>query len=643
MATTVPVRLFAAAAKAADDCPSGAGASGVVSSMATRGGGGDGTTNRRRLVDVARRAVAADPDQRKTAGAAEGTTETFVADDGEDEEEGIRRSVAVARRFLVEVCPEFLQSDLCSSDSDRLVKIGRSVADLVSLATDDAGGEERDLAEASLRLLVETCAVLATQDVQVPTVRFGRTELDMPIVSLGCMRFQQAWGPKITSMDDVTPECQANVVAILRRAAKLGVTHLETARGYGCSELQMGVALRQLFDEGEIQREDFIIQTKVAAKPSVAEFRETLEESFRNLQLDYVDLFSFHGVNLEGQFELIFNNGDDSLINVVKEYVADGRIRHVGFSTHARPTLIRKLIDTDEFDYVNLHYHYFGSYTASGDGLDGEGGGNRDIIRLLKEKDMGAFIISVNDKGGRLYAPSRKLRALTLPEMEPMAFGSAWLWNHAALDDDAAGKGGGGAPVHTVSVGAARPSDLDEIAAAAHLHGTRPLEMLERVRKVVSRLRRAEEDALGSEWVNSWHEGLPNWDESSRAVPHTFVVWLHNVVKAYGMLEFARDRYGPLANNLKKWDATNLDMEENIDTVGRIGWGWTPGCGVSPGENYESDLADLSEKQRERVREAEEFVRVWCDRENQDEREVPREWKTAYDMRPWIAYPERKN
>jgi predicted aldo/keto reductase-like oxidoreductase len=88
----------------------------------------------------------------------------------------------------------------------------------------------------------------------------------MPIVTLGCMRFQQQWGASISQMNQVYTDCQDNLLSILRQALAYGINHIETARGYGCSELQLGVALKQLMMTGEVKREDLIIQTKVPPK-----------------------------------------------------------------------------------------------------------------------------------------------------------------------------------------------------------------------------------------------------------------------------------------------------------------------------------------------------------------------------------------
>ncbi|MCU0337886.1 MAG: aldo/keto reductase, partial [Sediminibacterium sp.] len=99
---------------------------------------------------------------------------------------------------------------------------------------------------------------------------------------------------------------------------------------------------------------------------------EACNEALQRLQTDYLDLFSFHGVNLPEHYDYIFGKTSiadcpyDNCYQVIEEYRQAGKIRHVGFTTHACTELIIKLINTDKFEYCNLHYHYFGSYTASG-------------------------------------------------------------------------------------------------------------------------------------------------------------------------------------------------------------------------------------------------------------------------------------
>lgn len=468
----------------------------------------------------------------------------------------------------------------------------------------------------------------------------------MPILSLGCMRFQQEWGPRITNMNMVSSDCQDNLVRILKRAiCEFGITHIECARMYGCSELQLGVALKQLFDSGVVKREDLILQTKVGPCATAKDFRETLEKSFSLLKVDYIDLFSLHGVNMPAQYDLIFNNGENgNCIDVVKEYVAAGKIRHVGFSTHADQSLIRKLIETDAFDYVNLHYHYFGSYTTTGVGPHQ---GNLGNIKLLNEKDMGVFVISAYDKGGKVYQPSNKLRSLTLPDMEPIAFGTAWLWTHDKHE---------GNVVHTTVCGAARPSDLDQGAVAAYQFAQDPVKFYAKVQAVTVRLEQAKVDALGKDWLETCYQGVPKSNVSKFAVEHNQIIWCYNMIKAFGMYAFAKDRYGALENSRAKWDKS-LSLDENIDKLGRFGWGYVPGLSLDLEEDYSEDFVNVPEANKAKVEEAEAFVHKWCQKpkpkgENSNEKEEekkeeekeepPVEWQDAYLMKTWVDFPDRQ-
>src|SRR5262249_14224839 len=119
--------------------------------------------------------------------------------------------------------------------------------------------------------------------------RFGRTELQMPVFSCGGMRYQFKW--QDVKPNEIPPENQANLEKTVLRALELGINHIETARGYGTSEMQLGVLLPQL------PRDQIIVQTKVAPKPTTAEFLRTFDQSMEYLRLDFVDLLSLHGVN----------------------------------------------------------------------------------------------------------------------------------------------------------------------------------------------------------------------------------------------------------------------------------------------------------------------------------------------------------
>ena len=119
--------------------------------------------------------------------------------------------------------------------------------------------------------------------------RFGKTELQMPVFTCGGMRYQQTWSEDIPEEFDL--KVQENLEATVMRALELGICHIETARGYGSSEYQLGRIL------SKVPRKNFILQTKIGPKESADEFLRTFDHSMELLQLESVDLLSGHGIN----------------------------------------------------------------------------------------------------------------------------------------------------------------------------------------------------------------------------------------------------------------------------------------------------------------------------------------------------------
>jgi len=129
----------------------------------------------------------------------------------------------------------------------------------------------------------------------VPTRRFGRTNLAIPVFSCGGMRYQHSW--KDVDPSDIPEKNQSNLEETIHRALELGINHIETARGYGSSEHQLGRLLPC------IPRDHIIVQTKVAPDHDAEKFRQTLETSLEHLGLEHIDLFGFHGINTAEELE----------------------------------------------------------------------------------------------------------------------------------------------------------------------------------------------------------------------------------------------------------------------------------------------------------------------------------------------------
>lgn len=333
--------------------------------------------------------------------------------------------------------------------------------------------------------------------------RFGKTELQMPVFSCGGMRYQQSW--KDTETNTITEENQRNLEACIRRAVDLGINHIETARGYGTSEYQLGKILP------DFKRDELLVQTKVGPSADVEKFKADFEKSMSLLHLDYIDIFSFHGINTPECLENTKKCMDTAL-----QWKKEGRIRDIGFSTHGPTHVLVEAIETGLFEHINLHWYYIFQ-------------NNWPAIEAAAAQDMGVFIISPNDKGGLLYKPSPKLVELCQP-LHPMVFNGLFCLSRPE--------------VHTLSCGVSRPEDFD-----IHLETVRLLDDARaHIAPIEERLHEALVDELGEDWVASWEDGLPDWDETPGDVNVPVILRLWNYARAFDMVEYGKMRYGLLGN-----------------------------------------------------------------------------------------------
>lgn len=326
----------------------------------------------------------------------------------------------------------------------------------------------------------------------------------MPVLTCGGMRFQHRW--EEDPPQPIPPENQANLEQIVSRAMELGIRHFETARGYGTSEAQLGPILQK------IPRETFILQTKVAPVADPAEFEKTFRVSLSRLALPWVDLLSLHGVNDRETLDWSLRPG--GCLEKARRWQKEGLCRHVGFSTHGPPDLVEELVSGNRFDYVNLHWYYI--YQE-----------NTPALLAAQRNDMGVFIISPNDKGGMLYQPPERLKNLTSP-LSPMAFNTLFCLQRPEI--------------HTLSIGAARPTDFDEHIHAIEKsnHGNPLLPGIE------ARLQKGWEEALPEPWRKTWTQNLPHWSKTPGQANLREILRLHNLALAYDLVEYGKMRYNLL-------------------------------------------------------------------------------------------------
>ena len=348
--------------------------------------------------------------------------------------------------------------------------------------------------------------------------RFGRTNLKIPVLSLGGMRFQKSWDQ--LDFSEVSYEEQNKVENILDLATQYGLSHVETAKYYGTSEVQLGMCFKNT------KKIPNIIQTKIPPNSDQKIFERDVLSSIEKLKVKKIDLLAIHGINTAEHLHQAIRVG--GCIDILRNFQNENLIGSIGFSTHGKSSLIEKAISTNLFDYVNLHWYFINQE-------------NTKVINLANKHDLGVFIISPTDKGGHLHTPSRKMLEFCKP-LHPIVFNDLFCLRNQN--------------VHTLSVGIAKETDF-----ALHLEAVSLLSESEKyVPKIINKLRQESINSLGLEWHQNWNRNLPSWEYTPGNINIPVLLWLSNLIDWLGMEGYARARYQLLGNGSHWFPGFNANL-----------------------------------------------------------------------------------
>ncbi len=340
----------------------------------------------------------------------------------------------------------------------------------------------------------------------------------IPILSLGGMRLQKSWDQ--LDFSEISFEEQNKVENILNLANKYGLSHVETAKYYGTSEVQLGMGFQT------IKKLPNIIQTKIPPNSDPKVFERDVMKSIEKLKVKRIDLLAIHGINTAEHLHQSIREG--GCIEILRKLQKDNLVGSIGFSTHGKTSLIEKAIKTNLFDYVNLHWYFINQ-------------DNTKVINLANKYDLGVFIISPTDKGGHLHTPSNKMLELCRP-LHPIVFNDLFCLRNKN--------------VHTLSVGIAKEADFD-----LHLEAVSLLSESEKyVPMIINRLRQESINTLGLEWYKNWNRNLPSWEYTPGNINIPVLLWLSNLLDCLDMKGFARARYQLLGNGSHWFPGSNANL-----------------------------------------------------------------------------------
>ncbi len=349
--------------------------------------------------------------------------------------------------------------------------------------------------------------------------RFGKTEKEISVITLGGMRFKHAWNEPRNIVDKETQDHCTHMVDL---ALKNGINHFETAYGYMKSEHAFG---KTLHEELNLDRSSYYLMTK-GREYSADDMRRLVEEQLKTLKTDYFDFYGWHGVNnREILNSACKSNGAVEELLKMKE---EGIIKHVGFSTHASAEVIKDALLTDYFEFVNLHYYYFNQT-------------NQSAVDLAKEKDLGVFIISPNDKGGQLYNAPQKVKN-AIPHCTPIQWNARFCLNTPG--------------VHTLSFGMTDLEHFNEMKGIFDITTATP-EKDQKAKQVL--------DDMENDDPYAKYKGVEMRDHSGKLNIEWLLRW-RKLWKCYDMLDFAKYRYKELKSP-NDWVPGVYATNENISKI----------------------------------------------------------------------------
>lgn len=232
--------------------------------------------------------------------------------------------------------------------------------------------------------------------------RLGKTELMVSEVGFGA-----EWMERHTA-----EECKA----VLLRAEELGINILDCWMSEPNVRTNLGMALKG-------RRERWYIQGHIGSTWQNGQYVRTrdveqckiaFEDLLERLQTDYIDLGMIHFIDQESDWDKAMNG---PYIAYVKELKAQGKIRHIGMSTH-NPAMAKKAAESGivemilfsvnpAFDLLpptdNIENYFAEEYGVELGGIDPE---RVELYKLCEQNDVGITVMKPF-AGGRLFDAKR--------------------------------------------------------------------------------------------------------------------------------------------------------------------------------------------------------------------------------------------
>ncbi len=227
---------------------------------------------------------------------------------------------------------------------------------------------------------------------------------ELSILGYGCMRFTKKYGRIVFQ------KAEQEVMMAIRH----GVNYLDTAYIYPGSEECLGKILVK-----NHCREQVNIATKLPHYliKSREGLEKTFQEQLKRLQTDYIDYYLMHMLTDIATWERLKDLGIEEWI---REKLASGQIRNIGFSYHGNTDMFRQLVDAYPWNFCQIQYNYMDENTQAG----------RAGLRYAASKGLPVIIMEPL-RGGRLVnlLPQEAKKLIEQSGRTAAEWAFRWLWD----------------------------------------------------------------------------------------------------------------------------------------------------------------------------------------------------------------------
>ncbi len=237
----------------------------------------------------------------------------------------------------------------------------------------------------------------------------GKTGVEVSALGFGCMRLPMLENDEIN---------EAEAIRIIRKGIDNGINYLDTAFGYhnGKSEILVGKALKDGY------RNKAYLATKLPLWSVNCEedVEKIFNEQLSKLDTDYIDFYLLHAVNNESWETKVLKF---DILPKLEKKLADGKIKHLGFSFHDDLDVFKKIIDSyDGFEFCQIQFNYIDvDYQAGIEGLE-----------YAASKGLGVIVMEPL-LGGKLANPHENVTAVLDSKKTPVEWALDFVWNRSEV------------------------------------------------------------------------------------------------------------------------------------------------------------------------------------------------------------------